>query len=61
MKIYNGTPSAYMNRIIQAIDGNIQWTEDSREKDNCDAFVYVATPDLDGVNHIIDVVNDSNH
>lgn len=61
MKIFNGTPSKYTSQLKSSMDAAIEWTEDVDEKENCDAVLYVATPDLEGINHIIDVVNDSNH
>jgi len=61
MKIFNGTPSKYMTQIQNSLDKSIQWTDNPMEKEQCDVILYVATPDLEGVNHIIDAVNDSNH
>jgi len=61
MKIFNGTPSKYMTQLQESLDKVIVWTEDPNEKEQCDVLLYVATPDLEGVNHIIDAVNDSNH
>lgn len=61
MKIYNGTPSKYITYLQSLLDASIQWTENVAEKAHCDALLYVATPDLEGVDHIIDAVNDSNH
>ncbi len=61
MKIFNGTPSKYMTQLQESMDNAIEWTDNPKEKADCDAVIYVATPDLEGVNHIIDAVNDSNH
>jgi len=61
MKLYIGTPSKYLQRIKDSLDASIEWTTDTKDKNECDAVVYIATPDLKGVGHIIEAVNDSNH
>ncbi|GAB5416729.1 MAG: hypothetical protein Crog4KO_22180 [Crocinitomicaceae bacterium] len=61
MKIFTGTPSNYMTHLQKSLSADITWTNQVSEKQGCDAVLYVATPDLSGVGHIIDVVNDSNH
>ncbi len=61
MKIFIGTTSAYMTQLQESLGAKITWTNQPSEKKGCDAILYVATPDLSGVGHIIDVVNDSNH
>lgn len=62
MKIYNGTPSAFTSDLASKLsEANISWTSDSNEKPNCDFLLYIITSDLDGIRHIIEAVNDSNH
>lgn len=61
MKLFNGSPSKYMTHLQNTLDASIQWTNNPTEKADCDAVIYVATPDANGVSHIIDAVNDSNH
>jgi hypothetical protein len=61
MKIFNGAPSKYLTHLQKSLDASIEWTNNPSEKTDCDVFIYAATPDLDGVGHIIDAVNDSNH
>lgn len=62
MKIFNGTPSAFTYGLETSLDAPVEeWTTDRDEKERCDILLYVATSDLEGVSHIIDAVNDSNH
>lgn len=62
MKIFNGAPSDYTNVLTEKLDQKaISWTENASEKETCDVHLYAITPELHGISHIIDLVNDSNH
>lgn len=61
-KIFNGAPSAYTAVLAEKFAGkSITWSDNKADKDNCDVHLYVITPELQGISHIIDLVNDSNH
>lgn len=62
MKIFIGTASDYTKTLTSTFEElSIEHTTDQKAKRDCDLLLYAVTSDLQGVSHIIEAVNDSNH